>query len=101
MKVRTASAAGSILRNARQKANLTIAELAHKAKASPSCISCWENHAIPPTPLARFKIAAILGMPTQELFPGTDPLPWERTPAEDLALRKIQHDQVSKRELGS
>lgn len=100
MKKITASAAGSILRNVRQKANLTIIELAHKAQTSPSCISVWENHSISPAPLARWRIAVALGWKTSDLFPGTDPLPWERTPTEEADLRKSQHDRVSDGELG-
>lgn len=94
MKEQETKAAGDTLREARKRAGLTIAELAYKAKVSPATITQHEKYGIPPAPLARWRIAAILEMPTQELFPDTDPLPWERTPAEELALRKKRQDQI-------
>ena len=94
METKTAKAAGDTLREARKRAGLTIAELSYRAKVSPGTICDWETRAMPPAPLARWRIAAILEIPTQELFPGTDPLPWERTPAEDAGLRKKRQDQI-------
>jgi transcriptional regulator with XRE-family HTH domain len=78
MKEQETKAAGDTLREARKRAGLTIAELAYKAKVSPATISAHENHGIPPAPMARWRIAAVLGISSLELFPGTDPLPWER-----------------------
>ena len=94
METKTAKAAGDTLREARKRAGLTIAELAYRAKVSPGTITQYQKYGIPPAPLARWRIAAILGIAAQELFPGTDPLPWERTPAEDANLRKKRQDQI-------
>ena len=89
--------AGNVLRETRKRANLTVVELAYKAKVSASTITSCEAHDIPPGEMSRWRISRVLGIPAATLFPGTPPFTWETTTAAERNKRREEQAELRRR----